>query len=62
MSSLKQIARDHPPNLETNDELCGVWFFGPLVAANLELLDGCILMRTLSHAISGGMATRTNLM
>ena len=29
MSSLKQIARDHPPNLETNDELCGVWFFGP---------------------------------
>ena len=22
MSSLKQIARDHPPNLETNDELC----------------------------------------
>ena len=29
MSSLKQIARDHPPQLETNDDLCGVWFYGP---------------------------------
>jgi len=29
MSSLKQIARDHPPQLENNADLCGVWFYGP---------------------------------
>lgn len=28
MSSLKQIARDHPPQLQANDYLCGVWLFG----------------------------------
>lgn len=29
LSTLKQIARDHPPQLENNADLCGVWFYGP---------------------------------
>lgn len=29
MSSLKQVARDHPPQLADNDHLCGVWIHGP---------------------------------
>lgn len=29
MSSLKQIARDHLPELQDNENLCGVWFVGP---------------------------------
>lgn len=28
-SNLRQIARDHPPQLEDNDYLCGFWFYGP---------------------------------
>lgn len=28
MSSLKQIARDHPPELAENDHLSGIWFYG----------------------------------
>lgn len=29
MSAIKQIARDHPPELTDNDNLCGYWFHGP---------------------------------
>uniref|UniRef100_UPI004048C459 hypothetical protein n=1 Tax=Flavobacterium sp. TaxID=239 RepID=UPI004048C459 len=28
MSALKQVARDFPPEMDTNDYLCGVWFYG----------------------------------
>jgi len=28
MSSLKQIARDHPPTLQDQDSTCGVWLYG----------------------------------
>lgn len=29
MSALKQVARDHPPQLADLDYLCGIWFHGP---------------------------------
>lgn len=29
MAALKQVARDHPPDLAENDYLCGVWLHGP---------------------------------
>lgn len=29
MSSLKQVARDHPAQLPDNDYLCGLWIYGP---------------------------------
>lgn len=29
MSAYKQIARDHPPSLDDNEYLCGIWMYGP---------------------------------